>query len=122
MEQTNDEKLKDSVFFVEADSFSKSCLRKKYKDEVNWEFDDTGFLRQVGNIGKKTRQVTISFSFAKIFGKRICFYYPTSRFVDYYMIEKYIETNWPLKYDNNSRKSMCDAETFYEAINYCKSL
>ena len=120
--ESKEEKLKSTVFFVEADSFTQHALWKQWHDKnIGWEEDNSGFGSCIGNIGKKKREVWVSFMFAKIFGKRICFYHATSRFVDHTMIEKYLETNYPVKWDKGTRRAMCDADNFHLAMDACKN-
>ena len=71
-----------------------------------------------GHIGKKKnkRPVCVTFFFADIFGKIICFYDVTSRFSDSVMIEKYLEKNYPVKYDNGTRRAMTNADNFHLAV------
>jgi hypothetical protein len=123
MYTSNEEKLNTSVFFVEADSYSKHQLWKAWHESTDWKQDSSGFLREIGYIGKtKKRAVCVQFNFAMIHGKRVCFYNATSRFVDHDMVEEYIQENWPVKYDNGSRKAMCDADGFHNCIEVCKNL
>ncbi|MFW5847527.1 MAG: hypothetical protein ACOCVF_01225 [bacterium] len=113
-------KLKTTVFFIEANSFETMCLWEKYKDETNWEEDSMGVLVQVGEIDG-LKPVYVSFSFAKIFGKRICFFDVTSRYADYAMIQDYIKDNFPVKWDNGSRDAITDAMNFHHVIDTCKN-
>ncbi len=63
-----------------------------------------------GYIDKDEKKpVCVSFMFAKIFDKRICFYDVTSRYSDSAMVEKWITDNYPVKWDNGSRIAMTAA-------------
>lgn len=96
MYETIDDKLKSSVYFIETTSYEKQKVWELYHEKTNWESDGEGVYRQIGWIGnpKKERIVSVHFGFAKIYGKRICFYEAATRFVDWAMIEKYIKTNY----------------------------
>ena len=115
-----EERLKTSVFFIEATSFEKHYLWKEFEKETGWEQDLMGFGQMIGHIGKN-KPVFVSFSFAKIHGKIICFYEVTSRYADHTMVEEWIEKNYPVKWDNNTRRAMTDAMNFHLAIDCCKN-
>lgn len=116
-----DYKLKTTIFFIEATSFERLSLWQTYHEkDVGWEEDNMGFWQVVGNLGSKNKPVCVSFNFVKIYGKRICFYYVTSRFSDSEMVEKYLENNYPVKWDNDSRRAMTDAMNFHNAVDACK--
>lgn len=120
-----DEKMKRVDFFVEADTFAKDQLTIKYgrtnkADAPDWIEDGSGFAKTIGNIGNGTdRPVTVSFNFAAIGDKFVCFYDVISRFADWTMVEDYIKENWPVKYDNGTRNAMCDASNFHNCYHYC---
>jgi len=91
----------------------------------DWEEDSFGTLLQIGKLYEdedKFSPVCVSFSFAKWFGQRVCFYYPTSRYVDNTMIEEWIKTNYPKKYDNDRRWAMTDSTNVHHAISECERL
>ena len=119
---TSEDKLKDCVFFVEANSYEQFALWKENhsKKRLKWEEDNSGFSIIVGNIGKG-KPVNVAFNFAKIRGKRICFYEAISRYVDHDMVEKWIEKNYPVKWDNGNRRAMTDAMNFHHAIDACQN-
>jgi len=107
-------KLKSSIFFVEATSTEQYYLWKEYHERVTWVQDYEGFAETIGHIN--SRPVVVSYKFAEIFGKRICFYEATSTIVDHTMVEAFIKENYPIKYDNDSRTAMTDAMNFHNAI------
>jgi len=115
-------KLKSSLFFIKANSFEQHCLWKEYKDEINWEEDKRGFVERIGYIDEdKNKQVLLLFTFAKIYGKRICFFEVLSRYSDSLMVEAYFTRNYPVKWDNGTRNAFTDAMNFHLVINACKS-
>jgi len=117
-----EQKLKKTVFFIEATSCEQFYLWKEYHEKIDWEEDNMGFWEQIGCIGGDIEKpVCVSFTFAKIYGKIICFYDVTSRYSDSVMVENWIEENYPVKWDNGSRKAMTDAINFHHAINCCKN-
>jgi len=114
-----DEKMKTSIFFVEANSYEELCLWREFSGEVVWEQDSAGFSQIIGFIGdrKKKRLVNVSFSFALINGQRICFYDTVSRFVDHTMVGKFLNKYYPVKYDNNTKRAKTDAMNFGDVLN-----
>ena len=44
------------------------------------------------------------------------FYYPTSRFVDWNMINKWLDEHFQGKWDNQTRKAKTDAKNFHLCI------
>jgi len=132
---SNDEKLAATDFFVEADSFSISALWSKYfydpkqgktkfpssGEMLHWEQDGSGFARCVGFIGHgKSKPVMVTFSWYLIGTKYVCFYNASSRFVDWTMIEEYLDKNFPIKYDNESRIARTDASNFVNCYHWCQ--
>ena len=112
--------LSNTVFFVEGDGFIRHNLEKenrKYFD-VLWEQED-GYLRYVGKFGSDGEyEVYCAFTFYLIGGKRVCFYYPTSQYVSWPLIEEFLEPYWKLL--PGGRKARCDAQNFSHCILYLK--
>ena len=117
--ETNEEKLKTTTFFIEATSYERFSLWKEHHEKEMWEEDNMGFWTQIGQLGKG-KPVCVSFSFAKLWGTRICFYDVTSRYSDYTMVENYIKDNYPVKWDNGTRVAMTDAMNFHLALGFCR--
>ena len=115
---SNEEKMASSVFFIEATSYEQMCLWKENHQQTDWEEDVTGFIQKIGTLGRN-KPVCVVFTFAKIYGKRICFYEVTSRYADYKMVEDYLEKNYPVRWDNNTRRAMTDAMNFHLTIDAC---
>lgn len=116
-------RIKESVYFIEANSFEQMTLWRENHEKLNWEEDGRGFSFCVGFIDpkKKTKAVYVTFSFAKILGHQICFYEATSRFVDHDMIEKYINKNY-IKTKYPKRDAMTDAMNFHQAVHAIENL
>jgi hypothetical protein len=117
-----EEKITTSVFFIEANSYETLSLWKEFAKETKWEQDNLGFYQKIGCIDNdENKPIFVSFMFVKIFGKRICFYETTSRYNDSVLVENWIKTNYPVKWDNNSRTAMTNAMNFHHAIDCCKN-
>lgn len=131
-----EDKLRRTDFFVEANSFEVSAIWGKYvfdnpnkKDSfdnkdingMEWIQDSGSFGKTVGYIstGKK-RPVTVHFCWYAIGDKYVCFYNPTSRYVDWDMAENWITKHFPVKYDNGTRPAMTDASNFHDCYWFCK--
>jgi len=122
MEDINEEKLKTSMFFVEATSCEQQYLWAENHEKLEWVQDNMGFWQIVGYINKDNDMpVCVSFSFVTILGKRICFYDVTSRFSDSKMVENFIEKNYNVKWDSGRRLAMTDAANFHLAIDAVKN-
>ena len=115
-----EEKLKKTVFFVEADSFAVHQLWEKNHEALVWVQDNIGYKKLIGIIGNKSkrREVWLSFSWATISGELICFYSVEGRYCDWVMVENYIQNNYPTKFDNNTRWAMVDASNFHTVLHY----
>ena len=120
-EEEKDTRLKDVVFFVEANSYEQLQLWSEYHEEVKWEQDLSGVFHTVGYIEGYERPVNVTFSFSKLNGKMICFYDAVSRYVDYDMIEYFIKSNYPVRWDKQTRWAMTDAMNFHHCVDYCKN-
>jgi len=81
---------------------------------VDWEEDNMGFFMTIGHLDN--RPVCVSFSFAKINGKRVVFYEGTSQLVDHAMIETWFEDNFYPLYDGGTRHAHCNAENFHHCL------
>lgn len=121
-----EQKLKETVFFVEATGCERHFLwkeneeRKGQEHHLDWKQDMMSFWETIGYIGKgKSRPVCVSFSFALLDGKRVCFYDATSRYVDHTMVEEFIE-RYPVKWDG-TRRAMTDAMNFHLVIHHIKT-
>ncbi len=112
-----EEKLKSSIFFVEANFFEVLTLWEKHKDEYLWETGRLGFCQVIGYIsGHKSKPVNVSFMFDKINNERICFFEVVSRYNDSEMVENWLNKHYPKKWDNNSRIAITNAMNFHHAI------
>lgn len=120
---TQEDKLKTSVFFIEATSCEQFYLWKEWNKECNWQEDNFGHSQIIGFLDKKkkVKPINISFSFAKIFGKRICFYTAISRFIDQELIREWLDKNYPVMWDNGKRRAIADAQNFHLAVDRCKN-
>jgi len=116
-----EEKLKRTQFFVEASDYERYSLWKENHDKIEWVEDNMGCYRTIGQIesNEEILPVTVCFSFCQINGKYVCFYYATSRGVDWDMVDKYIEKWYPVKYDKETRRAMTDAQNFHHCLGFC---
>ena len=85
-------------------------LKAISRPRVDWEQIMSGFAITIGKVGK--HPVTVSFSFSKLNGKKVCFYYCTSRVVDYTMVENWLIKHFQLTHDNYTRWNHSDAMNF----------
>lgn len=115
MEQLDNEtKLQQTVFFVEANSNEQHEIWREYRHRVSWEQDSMGFSQVIRYIDDDIKKpINVSFIFNILNGKRICFYDVISRYSDSIMVEEWIEENYPIKYDQGSRRAMTNAQNFH---------
>lgn len=76
--------------------------------EENW-------LWLVGTFGKDKYEVYCDFAFFVVKGKRVCFYYPTSQYISWPLIEEFLEPYF-LRIDGIRNK--CDANNFHRCLDY----
>ena len=85
---------------------------------VNWEQISPGWLITVGYDNK--RPVCISANWARIEGKLVMFYYPTSVVVNHDMIIEWLNENFIDKKYDSGRSCMIDMQEFNSCVNYLK--
>lgn len=112
--------LKKTTFFVEGDKFT---VWREWKDkELIWEDFNMGHAIQVGTVesGGEKYPVNVSFSYARIGDSLVTFYSCDSRCCDWTMIENYLTENYPIKYDNGTRRAMVNSNNFHNCYSFCK--
>lgn len=115
--KTSEEKIAETFFLVEANSFETLVLwRENEKEgEFIWTEESLGFWQTVGFL--KKRPICISMFWTIIGGKRIAFYEGTSVLVDHDMIEKWLEETFHL-----SREKRCDAHNFHLCLDAIREI
>lgn len=116
---TAESRLAKTFFIVEATSFEQQTIWEKnrngrFSSILEWESINDGWLIEVGEINKKP--CCVSVGWAKIEGYLVMFYYPTSRMVDWQMIEKWLDKNFQGKWDSGTRKAQTDAQNFHHCV------
>jgi len=109
--QDSDEMLSAVDYVVEANSFEQLTLWKDWNNRVEWEDCRGGFGVHVGDVGDLF-PVWISLLVAKINGKVVLFWFPTSMVVDYEMCENYIKRHTV----NRSYRNLVDAQNFHNVV------
>ena len=103
---------KHTFYLVEATNFERMILLKEYTDNyrsTNKVLQHTGWMRTLD------QRTTVKFSWCILYRegsdkqRLICFWEPTSRVVDYGMIEEYLAKTFP-------KVPQCDANNFH---NHC---
>lgn len=121
--------LNNVKFFVEANSYEQQTLWERCHDgkdhygvPIDWKQIMLGYARVLGEIksGEEKLQINVSFNFARINGKLICFYYACSRGIDHGVIKKYLEP-FTKTYNGNSTTST-DAQNFHLCIHALNEL
>lgn len=109
---TTEQKLKETKFIVEANSYEQFALWKQYSKQhngdnpkyVKWEEESSGVLITLGELAEMP--VCLSLRWAIIENKRVMFVYQTSMVTDWRMVKEYLKENCP-----NIEQS--------DAINFC---
>ena len=107
------ELFNSSIYFVEANSFENLCIYQKmrYNNREDYYKDTLSISKCIGYIDNNEKMsVFVSFRFKKIYDSIICFYEPTSRFVDYIMISDWIKENY------NGKPDFTDAMNWHNAL------
>lgn len=123
----SDERFKYTMFVVEANSYEAQALWYVWHDSprfkqppVTWEQVNPGFLSTIGQIGDKP--VCIDMFWNLVNGVPVLFYHPTSKMVDWDMIEEWLKNNCNPRYDNNHRRAHTDAQNFHHMVHATKEL
>ena len=116
MAKPTDSRFNEVEYFVEADSNHQEFLWLKhsgyieFKKELShlqplmldWVSDTTGKILFI------SEKVGVTFSFAKINGHMVCFYYPEGMIVDWAVIDAWLETHFPnVKKTNMDNWHLC---------------
>lgn len=111
-----DHSIRDAVFVVEATHAEKFCFWKlnDMEPRVKWEHVSMGYGHQVGalKVGRKVHPVVVAVSFAILDGSLVAFYEPTSRVVDYDMVEAWVKAESPA-YASGKK---CNADNFHHCL------
>lgn len=123
-DDTWEERLKRTIFAVEATSFEQLMLWRDHAHNspnripkfpvIEWEQINSGWGVTVGKLGK--RPVVISVSWCKLDGFLVMFWYACSQVSDSKQVDKWFEKNFPVRYDNGHRPATCDAMNFGHCI------
>lgn len=107
--------LEATFFFVEADSFAQHALWYMHvghpiQEELRIPYVQVsrGFLHRTGP------ETTCCFNFAYIYGKLVCFYYPTSTIIDWNDIALFFKPYTEGKHNS------CNAQNFHKCVLACK--
>lgn len=114
--------LKASSYFVEADRFSQRALKLYYSDHpelrglhipaVSWVDETCGYWQCIPG------DTCVSFAFALVDGKWICFYHTTSTVVNWRCVADFLSPYWQRADETMPRK--CDADSFYKALAFIR--
>jgi hypothetical protein len=103
-------------YVVEANTFERHKLWEEWAwGDVQWKDGTSGSLITVGYMGDSP--VVISILVANILGYDVIFWHPTSRVVDYQMIEAWLEKNVPV-YQTKVAEHKSDAMNFHNCIHH----
>ena len=118
---TEDPRFGATLYAVEADSFARQALweqneRLKITERhlaiQQWEQDSMGLAVQIGEFGGMP--VVVSFSWAVLNGKRVCFYEPTSMVTHSGMLDDWLNAHLP----DNAKTT--NADNFHLCRNFVR--
>lgn len=111
--------LLNTHYFIEGDSFVQYAIWTMYVDRpykgsepLDYEQISNGFWKQIDETNN------MSFSFARINGKLICFYSISSLKVDWEKVEKWMAKYWTDQKTGQRRK--CNPMNFGHCVNACR--
>ncbi len=104
----------DILLYKKLKALNDNVKHNKHK-RVKWKQIMNGFGLTIGHI--KKFPVFLSFSFAIINNKKICFYECTSRMSDSKMIEDFLIKRFQLTHDNYTRWNHTNAMNFHNCVN-----
>jgi hypothetical protein len=112
--------MKKCVFFVQAtrdehqsifnkwsknaNARSQNAWDKEFKLKLDWTASNEATFFTIGHILGHTRlPVTLNITIETIEDRQVCFYYPSGMYVDYHMIEGWLDKYFISKYDGDRR-------------------
>lgn len=133
-EDTAENRLKHTVYLVEADSFAQHALWCQHSSESlwppydtrkgepiydtqRWEQEGRGWLVTVGELAKMP--VCISVNWYRIDGRWVCFWYACSQVTDSRKAEKWLEEHFQ-GVTQDGRPARCDANNFHHCLQAIK--
>ena len=115
--KTLEDALNNIYYFVEADSFKLHSLWYMYSHKpvgkkIPWKDIGLGFWESIGI-------TTVGFYFSYIYGKLVCFYYPSSMKIDWGEIYDFLRPYWT---KNDGRKRQTDPNNFQLCYIECRKI
>lgn len=111
--------LEGTVGLVEANSYESMSLWQEHHNirGRSWRSENSGYLVCVGTFSKLPIYVSMLFSYVE--ENKILFWYPTSRIVDYQIIEEWFKTYMPRSafQSDSEYLNKTDAMNFYNVLN-----
>lgn len=108
---------KEIAYIVEANSYERSQLWKDYKYET---VTLGGRAIYLGHVDESP--VYMSLTVVKVEGKYVLFYEPTSMIVSYYLVDEWLNTNYPQCHKAGERRLHSDAQNFHNVVAHCKHI
>ncbi len=120
--------FKDVVFMVEATHCEQHYLWLTsfhtdvgYGKVKSWEQEMAGHTCIIGEFGEMP--INVCFFYAKIEGRRVCFYEVVSMVTHSDMVEKWMEPRTRhMKWDSGTRPAHCDAMNFHHCLDAIREM
>jgi hypothetical protein len=78
-------------FAVQATDYEALCIWKEWHERVSWEQEYAGTIREVGRVGDDP--VCVQLTWNVVAGRRVVFYWASSRVVDYRMVDAWVRAH-----------------------------
>ncbi|GEM_PF-1133830 len=110
-------------YMVEANAFTRDALRSAWGHRVSWMAESGGdcTVRLGQLIG---HHITAEVKFVRLNGRLVMFYSPTSRLVDYNMVDTFVADVRKLAATARPQSTpvgKCDANDFHSCVHSCRT-
>lgn len=112
---TRETAMKESIYFVEADPYSRHKLYEEtVKEGLTWVDFGVSWNCLAGKIEGTELEVWVNVSFAHINGKMVCFYSAPGRYADWTMIDNFLKPYF--KKNIYGMKQAGDSLNFHQCV------
>ncbi len=118
------ELFKEVAFIVEATHEEYMSFWREFSSEsdyprmndktITWKQESVGASRQIGEING--RPIVVELRYARINGRRVCFYNGCSQLVDHIMIREWLEHFTEKTIRHEGRFAHCNASNFHHCL------
>lgn len=103
-----------TVYVMESTHDEQHHLWLMWHNVLDWKEIPMNVMRTVGYIGE--HPVVVAAYFARIEGKLVAFYHPTSRMVDHELVEKWVDETFPIIKKVGRRESHSNTSNWHHCL------